>query len=116
MVYRVPIRYEMARTQCMLNGEAVWAAVEETVFTVGIRHKVRITLFDYGNTTDHIKLEHFMWIQNQWQHTYAHTCIMTPLLDYLRNYLFKDLRRELPDNRTEEKQRLLILKAMQELM
>jgi len=105
------------RAPRIFQGKLIWAApVEETTFEVdGTMHKIGITVFDYGNALEHIMLDHFI-IADRERRTFAHSGVLTPLLDHMRKDLFKDLRRELPDNRSAEKQRLLIAKAMQELM
>lgn len=108
----------MARTRRTYEDRTIWAEpVEEIVLEVDdYTHKIGITRFDYGDTQDHFILDHFVIIGNQFSRTYTQRAVLTPLLDHLRKDLFRDLRREVPGNRTEEKQKLLIVKAMQELM
>lgn len=117
MVYTMASPYKM-RTQRTYEGRCIWAEpVDEIVFEVdSTTHKVGITVFDYGNPQDYIILDHFVAVQGRFNRTYMRDGILTPLIEELRKNLFKDLRRELPDNRSEEKQKLLIVKAMQELM
>ena len=99
------------------SGSA-WYAEEETLqlYIDRTRVTVKITLFDYGNMEDHMKLEISSSNQHLGIQTGTFVSRLTPLLEFMRQYLYKDIRRELPDNRTAEKQRLLIVKAMQELM
>ena len=99
------------------SGNA-WIEEPQTlqIYIDSTRVSVKTTLFDYGTMQDHIKLEVYTSNQRLGIQNGTYVSILTPLLAFMRQYLYKDIRRELPHNRTAEKQRLLIVKAMQDLM
>lgn len=80
------------------------------------RVTIRITLYDKGDAREFMEM--FVSASNQNLDIRTGTVIgtVTPLIKLMSECLFKDLRRELPDNRSPDKQKLLILKAMQTLM
>ena len=96
----------------------IWTEEPRTLqlYIDSTRVTVKTTLFDYGTMEEHLKLEVHTSNQHLGIQNGTFVSVLTPLLDFMRQYLYKDIRRELPDNRTAEKQRLLIVKAMQDLM
>ena len=108
----------MSRRAITADDDIIWQAPPQKVqlYIDTTRVTIRVTLFDRGDAREFMELHVSASNRHLDLQTGTHIGTVTPLLKLMTECLFKDLRRELPDNRSAEKQKLLIVQAMQTLM
>ena len=108
----------MSRRAIAADDVIIWQAEprKTQLYVDSTRVTISITLYDKGDEREFIEM--FVSASNRHLDLNTGTVIgkVTPLIKLMSECLFKDLRRELPDNRSSDKQKLLILKAMQTLI